>query len=251
MLYNLKQLSLFILLLCFYNSSTYSQDLTGYELGILAGPVQMRSDFGLKGDKDTNLGNIGFGVGLMLDLNPMYWGSSRDYFYDHFKIRFDLSYNKTNLKHYGEFVDPSQNSDNANKLRNQRGEAQNISGGVALEYYPRGLRGFFYNFFDFAPYVILGAQYTYAQPGANTTDPDNLYGPWDDGSVSIESFYTAAINTGIGVRFKVSTYSDFLLEAKYQFFNSDWVDGLNHQLSYNKSKDALIWINFGYVYYIN
>ncbi|CDF81068.1 conserved hypothetical protein containing N-terminal outer membrane beta-barrel domain [Formosa agariphila KMM 3901] len=250
MLNNLKPLSLFLLIFSFYNS-VYSQSLTGYELGILAGPVQMRSDFGLKGDKDTNLGNIGLGVGVMLDINPMDWGSRRNYAYDHFKLRFDLSYNKTNLKHYGKFVDPSQNSDNANKLRNQRGEAKNFSGGIALEYYPLSLRSFFYNFFDFSPYILLGAQYTFAQPGTNITDPDQLYGPWDKNSVSSESFYTGAINTGVGVRFKISAYSDLLFEAKYHFYNSDWVDGLNHQLSYNKNNDALIWVNFGYVYYLN
>ena len=249
MLNNFKLL-LFVLFFSILNP-IFAQGLTGYELGILAGPVQMRSDFGLAGDKETNLGNIGFGAGIMLAINPMDWGSRKDYVYDHFKLRFDLSYNKTTLKHYGKFVDPSQNSDNANKLRNQRGEANNLNGGVALEYYPLSLTNFFYNFFDFSPYVILGAQYTYAKPGANTTDPNDLYGPWASGSVNTESFYTMAINTGIGVRYKVSAYSDFLFEAKFQFFNSDWVDGLNHQLDYNKNDDSLIWVNFGYVYYIN
>ncbi|WP_066222442.1 THC0290_0291 family protein [Formosa haliotis] len=247
MLNNLKPLVL--LLLLSVNTSIFAQ--TGYELGVLVGPVQMRSDFGLRGDKDTNLGNIGFGAGIMLDINPMDWGSRRDYVYDHFKLRFDLSFNKTTLKHYGKYVDSDSNSDDANKLRAQRGEAKNTSAGVALEYYPLSLRNFFYHFFDFSPYLILGVQYTFAQPGANTTDPDLIYSPWAPGSVKTESFYTSAINTGIGVRYKVSDYSDFLFEAQFQFFNSDWVDGLNHQLEYNKKNDSLIWFNFGYVYYLN
>ncbi|MDW5289108.1 THC0290_0291 family protein [Formosa sp. PL04] len=250
MLNNLKLLLLVIFLSLF--NSVNSQTLTGYELGILVGPVQMRSDFGLRGDKATNRGNIGFGAGLMFDINPMDWGSRRDYAYDHFKLRFDLSFNKTSLQHYGEYVDPDNTSENANKLRAQRGEAKNSSLGVALEYYPLSLRGFFYNFFDFTPYLILGVQYTYAKPGSNITNEDQLYGPWaNKGSINTESFYTMALNTGIGVRYKVSEYSDFLFETKFQFFNSDWVDGLNHPLDYNENNDALIWFTFGYVYYLN
>ncbi|WP_299777503.1 glutamate dehydrogenase [uncultured Formosa sp.] len=225
--------------------------MTGYEIGLLAGPVQMRSDFGLKGDSETNSGNIGFGAGLMLDINPMDWGSRRDYAYDHFKLRFDFSYNQTNLQHYGKYVAADQTSEDANRLRNQRGESKNFNIGAGLEYYPLSLRNFYYGFFDFTPYLILGAQYTYANPGSNITDSDQLFSPWESGSVNVDSFYTAALNTGVGLRYKVSEYSDFLIEAKWQFFNSDWVDGLNHQLEYNKNNDSLIWINFGYVYYIN
>ena len=250
MLDNLKPL-LFVFFFSLFHS-VYSQMGTGYELGILVGPVQMRSDFGLRGDQATNQGNIGFGAGIMLDLNPMDWGNRRDYIYDHFKIRFDLSYNKTNLKHYGKFVADDQTSENADKLRAQTGEAKNVNLGVGLEYYPLSLKNFFYEFFHFSPYAILGVQYTYARPGSNITSQDQLYGPWaNKGSINVESFYTFGINVGGGVRYKVSEYSDFLLEIQWQFYNSDWVDGLNHPLDYNENNDSLIWINLGYVYYLN
>ncbi|MBP1840367.1 THC0290_0291 family protein [Formosa algae] len=240
-----------LLILILFSSLNFSYAQTGYEIGLLVGPAQMRSDFGLREDKDTNSGNIGFGAGLMFDINPMDWGSRRDYVYDHFKLRFDLSYNKTNLQHYGQYVDPDQTGENAERLRNQRGEAKNFSGGIALEYYPLSLRNFFYNFFDFSPYLILGAQMTYANPDSNVTDASQIYAPWGLSAVNTESFYTTALNTGVGIRYKVSGYSDFLLEAKWQFFNSDWVDGLNHDLSYNKNNDSLIWVSVGYVYYLN
>ncbi|QDO93374.1 glutamate dehydrogenase [Formosa sediminum] len=239
------------LILFFFSCINLFYAQTGYEIGLLVGPAQMRSDFGLREDKDTNTGNIGFGAGIMFNINPIDWGSRRDYVYDHFKLRFDLSYNKTSLQHYGKYVDPEDNSDAAQRLRNQTGEAKNFSGGIALEYYPLSLRNFFYQFFDFSPYLILGGQLTFANPDSNITDADQIYAPWGLNAINTESFYTTALNTGIGIRYKVSDYSDFLLEAKWQFFNSDWVDGLNHDLTYNKNNDSLIWVSVGYVYYLN
>ncbi|WP_434037348.1 THC0290_0291 family protein [Formosa sp. 4Alg 33] len=251
MLKNLKRL-LFVIYFCSFYSG-FSQ--TGFEVGILAGPVQLRSDFGLRGDGPTNSGNIGYGVGLMLDINPMDWGGGErlveNYIVDHFKLRFDVSYNKTQLRHYGQYVDSDSNSENTVKLRNQRGESKNINTGAFLEYYPLSNKKFYYHLMDFSPYAIFGFQYIYAQPGANTTNPRDLYSEWLPGSVNTGTFNALSIDTGVGLRYKVSDYSDFLIEAKVQFYTSDWVDGLNHQLSYNKNNDALIWINIGYVYYIN
>lgn len=251
---------LFLVACLFLISPLFSQ--TGHEAGIFTGPVQMRSDFGLRGDTDTNLGNIGFGIGVFYALNPMDWGSgyrrNGSKLFDHFKIRLDAAYNKTNLKHYGKYVEPDQVSENADKLRAQSGVTQNIDFGFNFEVYPFSLKNFYYRFFSFSPYFLLGTHATYANPGASTTygdqditNPDNFYGPWAPGSIDTTSFYTFSVVTGAGVRYKVSDYSDFLFEVKWQFFNSDWVDGLNHQLDYNKHNDSMIWLNFGYVYYIN
>ncbi|MGJ5641686.1 THC0290_0291 family protein [Formosa sp. S-31] len=258
MLNNLKPLILLFLSAISYTS--FAQ--TGHEVGLYTGPVQMRGDFGLRGDHDTNKSNIGFGIGLMYDLNPMEWGRGFSkfgkHFLEHSKLRADIAYNKTSMKHYGKFVAPDRISEDSEKLRAQRGTSSNFDFGINYEYYPLSLMHFYYRFFHFAPYFIFGVHGTYANPGARTdygdqdiTNPDNFYGPWEDGSIDTSSFFTMSILPGIGVRYKLDAFSDFMFEVKWQFFNTDWIDGLDHQLSYNKYKDSQVWFNFGYIYYIN
>lgn len=251
----LKKQKLFFFVIFFYIINFSYSQYTGYELGVLVGPVQMRSDFGLRQDKDTNTGNIGFGAGIMLDINPKWWGHRRDYgydIYDHIKFRADLSYNKTDLKHYGRYVAASNQGVEADKLRAQRGESKNYNAGIALEYYFLSLKGYSYPFFKVSPYFILGGQFTHSQPGSNVNSASDIYADWGISSINTDTFNTFAINTGVGTRFKINKYSDFLVEAKFQFFSSDWIDGLNHDFGdFNKNNDSLIWLSFGYVYYLN
>jgi hypothetical protein len=57
--------------------------------------------------------------------------------------------------------------------------------------------------------------------------------------------------TSVGVRYKLTMLSDLMLDLRWQLYFSDWIDGFNHQLSYNKFNDWLLWLNFGYIYYLN
>ena len=40
--------------------------------------------------------------------------------------------------------------------------------------------------------------------------------------------------TSIGVRYKLTKLSDLMLDLRWQYYFSDWIDGFNHKLSYNK-----------------
>jgi hypothetical protein len=55
----------------------------------------------------TNAGNTGLGIGLYI-LEFSYTAEcncyTETYFNDHFKLRSELSYNKTELKQFGEYV---------------------------------------------------------------------------------------------------------------------------------------------------
>ena len=45
-----------------------------------------------------------------------------------------------------------------------------------------------------------------------------------------------------------------MLDLRWQYFFSDWVDGLRPDprfYSENKANDWLVWLNFGYIYYLN
>ena len=242
---------------------TFSQLGLSHEIGVIAGPVEFRSDFGSRSNLETNFGNSGIGIGIVHYINFAYRAdcncySTDNFFNDHFKLRTEISWNKTNLQHFGAWVAPDKTSIEANQLRAHKGIAENFDVGMQLEYFPRSIRAFQGFGYKFAPFFSLGVHYTSINPKASTdygdgeiSNPNNFYNFWEDGSVNPKSGTTWSMVTSIGVRYKLSALSDLMLDFRYQLYFNDWVDGLNHQLSYNKSNDWLLWLNFGYIYYLD
>jgi len=259
---NLKQLIIIVLSLLGTNL-TYSQLGFSHEIGVIVGPVQFRSDFGSRFDEETNLGNSGIGIGIIHYINFAYRAdcncySTDNYFNDHFKLRSEISWNKTNLKHFGEWVEPDKTSVNADRLRAQRGVAENFDIGMQLEYFPKSIRSFQSFSYKFAPFISLGVHYTSSNPKASTTfgdgdinNPDNFYSFWDPGSVNPRPINSWSMVTSVGVRYKLTMLSDLMLDLRWQLYFNDWIDGLKHQLNFNKFNDGLIWLNFGYIYYLD
>lgn len=135
----MKTNHLIIALLAFLSMpfSSLAQDFSN-ELGIAIGPVAFKSDYGIKGNSETNYGNVGFGIGLMHYINfsysSGYGGYTRDtYFNDHFKVRNEVFYHSTKLDHYGKFAD--QNNIKGEKLRAMHGQAKVLELGSSLEWY--------------------------------------------------------------------------------------------------------------------
>ncbi len=239
------------------------------EIGIITGPVQFKSDFGSRTDTETNLGNMGFGIGIVQYFNFSYRRnysySSRDsYFNEHFKVRNEISWNKTKLEHFGHLVDPSKTSEDAKRLRGHKGVANNFDIGTQLEFYPLSIHAFEAFTPRFAPFVSLGVHYTFFSPEVSTTydnpnplaygnvlNPTNFYSQWAPGSVNASSGSTFSVVSSVGVRYKLNTMSDLMLDLRWQYYFNDWVDGLNHQLENNKYNDWLIWFNVGYIFYLN
>ncbi|WP_346881933.1 glutamate dehydrogenase [uncultured Algibacter sp.] len=265
---NLKHL---VFALClFVTMQTASAQLGfSHEIGVIAGPIQFRSDFGQRSDSNTNFGNSGFGIGIVHYLNFSYRAdcncyTTDTYFNDHFKLRNELSYNKTNLEHFGDFVSDDKTSVSANQLRAHKGVSKNLDIGTQLEFYPLSIRSFQAFSYKFAPFVSLGIHYTSFTPEVSTTfanpnpnaigdvnDPSNFYSFWEPGSVDASSGGAFSTVTSVGVRYKLSKLSDLMLDLRFQYYFSDWVDGLNHQLESNKNNDWLLWLNVGYIYYLN
>lgn len=277
MLLNFKSL-IFLLVLFAGINIGYSQLGFSHEIGVIAGPVEFRSDFGSRNDEKTNLGNTGIGIGLVHYINFAYRAdcncySTDTYFNDHFKIRSEISWNKTNLEHHGEWVEPGRTSDDANRLRAHTGVAENLDVGMQLEFFPRSVRSFQAFSYKFAPFVSLGAHFTSSSPKAKTTYGDgnlnnasNIYSYWYSNPVSLpplaageqreypinlEKRSGISVVASVGVRYKLTVLSDLMLDLRWQYFDSDWIDGLDHQLGFNKNNDWLLWLNFGYIYYLD
>ncbi|MCF7566902.1 glutamate dehydrogenase [Sabulilitoribacter arenilitoris] len=259
------------------SQTAYSQLGFSHEIGIIAGPVEFRSDFGSRNEAENNFGNSGFGIGIVHYINFSYRAdcncyTTDTYWNDHFKIRNEISWNRTSLNHHGEWVNPNRTSIKADKLRAHSGVAQNLDIGTQLEFFPKSIRDFQAFSYRLAPFASLGVHYTSFSPKASTTygdttDPNhggvfnqaNIYPTWFDNFDPAVDPYPINVNGGstwsmvasAGVRYKLDKLSDLMLDFRFQYFFDDWVDGLNHNLEYNKHNDWLLWLNIGYIYYLD
>ena len=98
----LKYVSLILFVLFGFSNNSNAQFGFSHEVGVIAGPVAFQSDYGERYSLSTNAGNTGLGVGIIHYINFSYEAecncyTPETYFNDHFKLRSELSYNKTNL----------------------------------------------------------------------------------------------------------------------------------------------------------
>ena len=265
----IKQIIPFLLIFIgFSNNSNAQFDGFSHEIGIIAGPVAFQSDYGERHDLSTNSGNTGIGVGVVHYLNFTYNSeynyTPKTYFNQHFKLRSELSFNKTNLKHYGEYVSPDKTSLGAKQLRAMEGSSSIMNIGTQLELFPLSIRDFIATIGSFAPYASLGGQFSYYNAKASstlgalgtaaTTFPKYLT-PSEGRAhgYSNESKTVFSIVSSLGTRYKIDDSSDLLLDLRFQYFFSNWVDGLNPNpeiYKENKANDWLVWLNVGYIYYL-
>ena len=264
-----KQLTLISLLLFVLSNSAIAQFGFAHEVGIIAGPVAFQSDYGERYDITTNAGNTGLGIGIVHYINFSYKAtcscySPETYFNDHFKVRSELSYNKTDLKQFGEWVGPSKTSYGADQLRAMRGSTAVTNIGVQLEYFPLSIKKFSAEIGSFGPFVSLGGQFSYYNAKATST-----LGPLGTPLTTFPKYLTPSegrpygfsneggtvwsVVSSVGTRYKLSPLRDLMIDLRFQYYFSNWVDGLNPNPAIykeNKANDWLVWLNVGYIYYL-
>lgn len=264
----LKSLIFFCIL--FFGISNVSQAQYGFshEIGAIAGPVAFQSDYGERYDLSTNAGNTGYGIGLIHYLNFSYEAecncyTPETYFNDHFKLRSELSYNKTELDHFGQWVEgkPSLGKE---QLKAMQGSTTVTNIGMQLEFFPWSIRDFTATIQSWGPFISLGGQFSFYNAKASstmgplgtplTTFPKYLV-PTDDRpyGFSSESGSVWSIVSSVGTRYKLAPLSDLMVDLRLQYYFSDWVDGLNPNpdlYKENKANDWLVWFNVGYIYYL-
>ncbi len=252
-----------------FSNSVRAQLGFSHEIGFIAGPVAFQSDYGERYDLSTNAGNTGYGVGLIHYINFSYAAecncyTPETYFNDHFKLRSELSYNKTDLQHFGAWVAPNKTSNEANQLRAMRGSTAVTNIGMQLEYFPFSIRDFTSTIESWGPFISLGAQFSFynatasstlGKLGTPTTTFPKYLEPTDDRpyGFSTESNSVWSVVGSIGTRYKLSPLSDFMIDLRGQYYFSNWVDGLNPNpeiFKENRANDWLIWLNVGYIFYL-
>jgi len=242
---------------------SFSQSGVSHEVGVIAGRIEFRSDYGQRNDSKTNLNNMGFGIAIVDYLNFSYTDYVNNYLKEHFKIRNEFSYSKTNLKHYGEWVE--KNTIGAKQLKAMRGSTQLINLGFQLEYNFLHIHDFENTIGSFNPYISLGPQVSYYTAtvtselgelgNIGTTYPKYLIP--SDGHPHGYSNESKVVFSGVlnvGTRYKLTSMSDLVLDLRAQYFGSDWVDGLNPNkdlFKENKDNDWLTFIGVGYIFYLD
>lgn len=263
-----KSIVLFCLLFFGFQNLALAQFGFSHEIGVIAGPVAFQSDYGERYDLSTNAGNTGYGIGLIHYLNFSYKAecncyTPETYFNDHFKLRSELSYNKTKLEHFGQWVE-GNNSIGKQQLRAMTGSTAVTNIGMQLEYFPWSIRDFTSRIESWGPFISLGGQFSYYNAEASstlgplgtplTTFPKYLV-PTDDRpfGFSTESNSVWSVVTSVGTRYKLSPLQDLMVDLRFQYYFSNWVDGLNPNPTFfkeNKANDWLVWFNVGYIYYL-
>lgn len=249
-----------VIMLLFFIKST-SQ--TTHEIGAIAGPVALFSDYGVRGDLETNIGNTGIGVGIVHYLKFCYHCGRTSYFNNHFMVRNEVLFHQTDLQHYGKWVSSDRTSLAADQLRAMKGSTSVLEVGSSLEYYFFNIRDYNSNAFKVAPFIGLGVRWVLFSPTASSsmgelnteeTTPKKYFNAFKTDSGTAFSLVANA-----GFRYKLTERSDLMLETRWHYYTSDWIDGLNPsyennemvEVPENRSNDWMFAINAGYIFYLN
>lgn len=259
-----KYLVMSILMMVGIGNQASAQFGFSHEIGAIVGPVAMKSDYGQRNDFATNMANSGIGVGIIHYLNFAYRAecncyAPETYFNDHFKLRSELSFNHSKMRHEGEWAD--KNNTFGRQLKSMRAETSVTNIGVQLEYFPLSIRDFSASPGKLAPFISLGGQFSFYNPKAYSTMGDGILG--DDPTITPVKYFDAFDHEGgttwsvvgsVGTRYKLTVLSDLMIDLRWQYYFSNWVDGLNPNpdvYKENKANEWLVWLNVGYIYYLD
>jgi len=226
------------------------------EIGITAGVANFKSDFGERGSFQNYIQNNGF---IVTGVYFLSFDNNYSNLTDYFKLRLELSYMNCDLKHYGKWVDESNQGVLATQLSAMKGNVQAETFGVQLEYYPFGQDD---NTREdgLIPYVSFGGQISNYSTNISSSlgsldTPISTPIKYLNGGIRPKSNgIVPSLSTSIGSRYKLTTYTSLVLDLRLQCYFSDWVDGMNPDKSIyteNKSNDWLTSFNIGYIYYFN
>lgn len=244
-----------------------AQAKVNYEASFNFGIASFQTDYGERHDfKSGVTGNIGFAAGASLYLNFFSYdpkiNPDPNWRQKHLKLKLEGSYLRANLDHFGSYQ--AEDSPNGLKLRSMHGKTSVINLGSMLEYHP-------YNIPDFittkkrwvAPYFGLGLMGGYSSPSVSTSLGDwqnesNLieaYHAYNEGDttkypIDIDPKFVVSLVFGAGLRFELDYEASLMIDMRWQYFSSNYIDGLspNPALVPNKYNDWLYYLNVGYVF---
>jgi len=251
----MKKNTLILFLFCISLISN-AQDLKT-ELGLITGMTSMQSDYGERSHFGSSYANIGFGSGIVFyvgesDIRKT-WNDRANMFQDHMRLRVEVSYMQTKLVHRGVYTLGSSSS---TVLYNaMEGTSRVLNYGAQIEY----------NIFRISnkqyvdPYLSVGFLVNTNMPNLSSslgdieTNPSLIPNVYNNG-VYLDNNNSTSLIMGFGTRLRPKSYfnnSIYLLDFRWQKFNSDMVDGLTPTIEANKYNDWLLFISAGYIFSLN
>lgn len=263
----MKTKNILLMLFLALSHSIYSQAQLYNEIGVFVGATQMQTDYGQK--DELNLGTVSYGVGLLfytsIDDQDVSFRPIRNYLKNHLKLRTELSFSEFKHDHLSKYA--FKNTLDSKKIAAMHGSTKLVNLGAQLEFYWTNLEGFEYDKepFHFNPFIGFGGGINYydtkaysdlGEVGLIATTFEKFTYP-NEGrpySVSSESKFTSSIATNIGTRVNISRGHHLMMDVRFQYFFSDWVDGLNPNRELfpeNVTNDTFISFNVGYIYFFD
>ncbi len=251
-----------VFLLFFTSFQTLQAQIgNSFDIGINMGAISIQSDYGERGDIKSNLtGNVGYTTSLVLYKNfygrTNSWNSRTNWLEEHIKLKAEVSYFKTTLNHYGAYVE--RPSTGATLLKAMHGTSSVINFGLVVEHHFLNLSSFstYRNEHRFSPYFSFGGMFGISNAtvtsdlGDYTTNPSLMISAYQENAIYTEKLMVGSAVFGLGTRIKISDRSDFVLDARWQGYFSDKVDGLKPELDANKYFDWTSAMTAGLVIYL-
>ncbi len=249
----------FLMLTLTLGFNSHAQADLSHEFGIMAGPIIMQTDYGERYHLPSST-MTSFGVSVVHYLSfygsNYNWRNGASFFSDHFKLKTELSYYFTNdLEHKGRYVAPGSTTAEVDKLRAMSGETKMFNIGTQLEYYFKNLEDYGLLFNDrekWAPYISAGVHFNMFSPKLESSmgnweaDPSVLPQKWQN-NVYVNKDNTFSLTLSAGTRYKVGRI-DLVLDARWQYFLSDRIDGLDAVDGSSKFNDTAIYLNLGVIF---
>lgn len=245
----------YYILTLFLLTSLYigAQNTPNLEASLNIGFASFQSDYGEDGNSKSNFsGNMGLAVGGSLYVNffsqdPSLTGEP-SWSQKHLKLKLEGSYFSAKLEHFAD--EPITDS-----RKNMVGRASVINFGTILEYHPFVIPDFVPGIKKkLTPYFGLGIMGTFALPEVDTSNLILAYQTDDEGVVyaSDQPVFTYSLMPSAGLRYQLDNGGAIMLDMRWQYFGSDFIDGLNPNNEIindsNKHNDWLYYLNVGYVF---
>lgn len=232
-----------------------------FEAGFNVGTSSFQTDYGQRGDLKSGVtGNMGLAIGgvvyMNLFSNSSRWDDKLNFFASHLKLKGEISYMKANLEHYGSYVEGT--SPEALKLKATHGSTSVLNTGVTLEYHFNDIFNYSKKRTQFLdPYIGIGGLLSYSNPtfvsdlGDYTTNPSVLPTVYQNNAIFTDPKASFSGVFSLGSRIKAGDKSDFIVDARWQVFTSNTVDGLDPKIDANKFNDWAFNATIGYVFHLN
>lgn len=244
---------------------SYGQDQDSHEVGFLLGISSFSTDFGERHEfQSSGAGNTGFGIGAVYYLNftdyRYRWDERTTYFSEHARLRLELSYLRAKLDHFGQYAE--KDSYPGEQLRAMHGVSNVVNAGAQMEFH-------WVDIVDFgsrrlpdikwSPFLSAGFWVNFYNPSLSSDlgdweeDPNVFFPKWaEPGTTRVDPGVTTSVTWSLGTRYAVGEYADLLIESRWRYYFSNWIDGLNAKDDpANKFNDWSLFVHIGYVYYLN